>query len=149
MKPKRQRMLLLVVAGITFSGAVALSLSALGSRKQYFLAPADIVTQHPAADTAFRLGGLVAPGSVSHAADGVTLLFIVTDFKAQQRVRFRGITPDLFREGSGVIAEGRLDHSGIFVADTVLAKHDENYMPPEVAASLKKSGRWKPTGTKP
>ena len=146
MKPKRQRMMLMGVAALTLVGATALGLSALGQKKQYFFAPSDLSDHKVPPGEAFRLGGLVAVGSVKHLSDGVTINFTLTDLRKTLPVQFRGITPDLFREGSGVVAEGRLDASGMFIADTLLAKHDENYMPPEVAASLKKSGRWKPYG---
>ncbi len=146
MKPKRQRMMLMGVAALVLVASTALGLSALGSKKQYFMTPTDLATRHTLSGENFRLGGLVTVGSVKHLADGVTLTFQVTDLQNTLPVKFRGITPDLFREGTGVIAEGHMDRAGMFVANTVLAKHDENYMPPEVAASLKKSGRWKPYG---
>ncbi|MFP6743437.1 MAG: cytochrome c maturation protein CcmE, partial [Alphaproteobacteria bacterium] len=90
----------------------------------------------------FRLGGLVVEGSINHLGDGLSVEFVVTDLLATVPVVYRGPLPDLFREGQGVVAEGVLAPSGIFEADSVLAKHDENYMPPEVAEALKKSGQW-------
>jgi cytochrome c-type biogenesis protein CcmE len=149
MKPKRQRMILIAVALAMLGFAAVLASVALGTKKQYFRSPQELATQPIAAGTAFRLGGLVEVGSLKRAADGVTMDFMVTDFQRTQKVRYRGITPDLFREGQGVIAEGRLDTAGMFVADSLLAKHDENYMPPEVAEALKKSGQWKPYGNQP
>jgi cytochrome c-type biogenesis protein CcmE len=149
MTRKRQRMMLVGASLLMLGAAAALALTALGDKKQYFKAPADLAAAPMQKGTAFRLGGLVQVGSVVRNKDGVTLHFTVTDFKATQKVAYRGITPDLFREGQGVIAEGRLNGDGIFIADSMLAKHDENYMPPEVAKALKKSGQWKPYGTAP
>jgi cytochrome c-type biogenesis protein CcmE len=149
MTPKKQRMMLVGAAVLMLGGAATLAMVALGNKKQYFRSPHELKSQPIAAGTAFRLGGLVEVGSVKRGDDGVSLLFTVTDFQGTQSVRYRGITPDLFREGQGVIAQGRLDGTGVFVADSLLAKHDENYMPPEVAAALKKSGQWKPYGTAP
>jgi cytochrome c-type biogenesis protein CcmE len=149
MKPKRQRMILIAVALAMLGGAAVLASVALGSKTQYFRSPHELVAQPIEVGTAFRLGGLVEVGSLSRAADGVTMHFVVTDFQHSLKVRYRGITPDLFREGQGVIAEGRLGADGVFVADSLLAKHDENYMPPQVAQALKKSGKWKPYGNKP
>jgi cytochrome c-type biogenesis protein CcmE len=148
MKPKRQRMILTAVALAMLGGAAVLATIALGRKMQYFRSPHDLVTQPIATGEAFRLGGLVEVGSIKRAADGVTMTFMVTDFQSTLPVRYRGLTPDLFREGQGVIAEGRLETGGTFVADSLLAKHDENYMPPEVASALKKSGKWKPYGNK-
>jgi cytochrome c-type biogenesis protein CcmE len=149
MKPKRQRMILIAVALAMLGGAAVLASVALGSKKQYFRSPHELAAQPIETGTAFRLGGLVEVGSLKRAADGVTMHFVVTDFQRSLKVSYRGLTPDLFREGQGVIAEGRLDASGVFVADSLLAKHDENYMPPQVAQALKKSGKWKPYGTQP
>jgi cytochrome c-type biogenesis protein CcmE len=149
MKPKRQRMILIAVALAMLGGAAVLASVALGSKKQYFRSPHELAAQPIETGTAFRLGGLVEVGSLKRAADGVTMHFVVTDFQRSLKVRYRGITPDLFREGQGVIAEGRLNTDGVFVADSLLAKHDENYMPPEVAQALKKSGKWKPYGAQP
>jgi cytochrome c-type biogenesis protein CcmE len=149
MTPKRQRMMLVGAALVALSAAAALAVVALGSKKQYFRSPHELAAQPIPVGTAFRLGGLVQTGTVKRDADGVTLHFQVTDFQNSLAVRYRGLTPDLFREGQGVIAEGRLEAGGVFVADSLLAKHDENYMPPEVAAALKKSGQWKPYGTAP
>jgi cytochrome c-type biogenesis protein CcmE len=149
MKAKGHRMILMGVALLMLGGAAALAMVALGSKKQYFRSPQELGSAPIAAGTAFRLGGLVKVGSLARAADGVTMIFVVTDFQSTVPVRYRGLTPDLFREGQGVIAEGRLDRTGTFVADSLLAKHDENYMPPEVAKALKKSGQWKPYGSAP
>jgi cytochrome c-type biogenesis protein CcmE len=147
MKPKRQRMILVGASLLMLGGAAALALTAIGERKQYFRSPHQLAQSPVPAGQAFRLGGLVEVGSVKK--QGVELSFVVTDFQKNQAVQFRGITPDLFREGQGVIAEGKLNNDGVFVASSLLAKHDENYMPPEVAQALKKSGQWKPYGTAP
>lgn len=132
MKPKHQRLVLLVVALIALVGAGLLAAWALRSQAAYFYVPSDIVANPPEAGRAVRLGGMVEKGSLKTAADGVTVSFIVGDGKARVPVRFRGILPDLFVEGSGAVAEGRME-GGTFVADNLLAKHDENYVPREMA----------------
>lgn len=131
MKPKNQRLMLVVVAGAAALLAVFLAMWGLRSQASFFYTPADIVAGKAPEDQAARLGGMVEKGSVEHQRDGVTIRFVLTDGKAQTPVVFRGIVPDLFREGSGAVAEGRLER-GTFVADTILAKHDERYMPPEL-----------------
>lgn len=138
MKPKHQRLVLLGLALAALGGAAALGLSAIGDSATYFYAPSDVAAKAPAPGQAIRLGGLVAPGSVERLPDGLTMAFTVTDNAKTVPVRYTGIVPDLFREGQGVIAEGHFDGQGTFVASQVLAKHDENYMPPEVAGSLHK-----------
>ena len=140
MKRKHRRM---VIAGIALAGLAAgggLVLAALGDNLTYFRTPADLLTSSPAVGRTFRLGGLVEDGSVEVAPDGLTFRFRVVDGKHVVPVAFTGVLPDLFREGQGIIAEGALGADGTFVADTVLAKHDENYMPPELAEALEKSG---------
>ena len=141
---RKQRRLALVAGGLGLVGAaVALILTALSQNIVYFYAPAELA-QHPMAEgRRFRLGGLVEQGSVRREADNVAR-FRVTDLKAEVAVRYQGILPDLFREGQGVVAEGRLAPGGVFMADQVLAKHDERYMPREVAEALKRSGEWRP-----
>jgi len=138
LKPKHQRLVLLCAALIALGGASALALSTLGNKATYFYAPSDVFAKAPAPGEAIRLGGLVERGSVDKQADGLTIAFKVTDNARDVPVRYTGIVPDLFREGQGVITEGRFDDHGIFIADNVLAKHDEKYMPPEVAGSLHK-----------
>lgn len=138
MKPKHQRLVLLGLALTALGGAAALGLSAIGDSATYFYAPSDVAAKAPAPGQAIRLGGLVTPGSVERLPDGLTMAFTVTDNAKTVPVRYTGIVPDLFREGQGVIAEGHFDGQGTFVASQVLAKHDENYMPPEVAGSLHK-----------
>lgn len=131
MKPKTQRLMLLILAGIAVLAAVLLAMWGLKDRAAYFYTPADIAAGKAQPGRAIRLGGMVDKGSVRKDADGVTVRFIVTDGPARTPVQFRGILPDLFREGSGVVAEGRMT-GGTFVADNILAKHDERYMPPEL-----------------
>ena len=135
-KPKHQRLVLLTIALVVLLGAGLLAAWALRNQAAYFYVPADIVANPPEAGRAIRLGGMVEKGSIKTAPDGVTIDFIVEDGKAKVPVRFRGITPDLFIEGSGVVAEGRMV-SGRFVADNLLAKHDENYVPREMADMTK------------
>jgi cytochrome c-type biogenesis protein CcmE len=142
MKPKNQRLVLVIAAIVAVLAAVLLAMWGLRSRASYFYTPADIAAGKAHNGEAMRLGGMVERGSIRHLGDGVTIRFILTDGKAQTPVTFRGITPDLFREGSGAVAEGRLE-DGAFVADTILAKHDERYMPPQLGnlAAEHKSGK--------
>ena len=143
MTPKKRRRLAFAVARVVASaGAAALALFALKDNVLYFYSPSDVVAKHVAAGVAFRIGGLVAPHSVSHGASAA-VHFIVTDGKTSIPVAYRGVLPALFREGQGVVALGALDGGGTFTASEVLAKHDERYMPPEVVDALKRSGRWK------
>jgi cytochrome c-type biogenesis protein CcmE len=131
---------LVIVGGLAL--ATTLVLTALGDNVSYFHTPSEIKAGTIAAarlQRGFRLGGLVEAGSVTRSADGMTLIFSVTDLQNNVTVHYRGITPDLFREQQGVVAEGMLDSNGVFIASRVLAKHDEKYMPPEVAKSLKQS----------
>jgi cytochrome c-type biogenesis protein CcmE len=139
-KPKHQRLTLSLLALGTVVGAGTLAVSGLGEKAAYFYAPADIAKSRPAVGEAIRLGGMVADKSVLRDKDGVTITFAVTDGLAVTPVRFKGIVPDLFREKSGVVAEGAFDQSGIFVATNILAKHDERYMPPEIAGKMHKTG---------
>ena len=141
MKLKNQRLALLLLAILAVAGAVLLAMSALSEQAAYFYAPADVAREPPPAGRAVRIGGMVKPGSLRREADGVTIRFIVAD-ETEHRipVRFTGIAPDLFREGSGVVAEGRFQPDGLFVADEILAKHDETYRPPEPAGEKHKSG---------
>ena len=139
---RKRRRLIVVLAGMALlSGAVALVLTALNENLNYFYSPSDIAKapQGPS----IRLGGLVEEGSVGRQADGVTITFRITDRNNSIPVTYKGLLPDLFREGQGVITEGTLNPGGVFVAREVLAKHDETYMPREVADALKKSGQWK------
>lgn len=132
LKPKHQRLVLILVALAALIGAGLLAAWALRSQASYFYLPEQMVAQPPAPDRGVRLGGMVQQGSIRMLADGVTVAFIVGDGKATVPVRFTGIVPDLFVEGSGVVAEGTLGADGVFVADNLLAKHDENYVPREL-----------------
>ena len=142
MKPKNQRLVLVSAALIAVLVAVLLAMWGLRDRASYFFTPADVVAGKAHEGQAMRLGGMVEKGSVQRGADGVTIRFMMTDGKAQTPVVYRGIVPDLFREGSGAVAEGRLQRR-TFVADTILAKHDERYMPPELGnlAAEHKAGK--------
>ena len=134
MKAKNQRLVLLVLAIAAVLGAVLLAMSAMRDQAAFFYAPGDVARKGLPLDRAVRIGGMVKQGSIRHHADGVTIDFVVRDQTAATiRVRFTGITPELFRENSGVIAEGRFRPDGTFVASEILAKHDENYMPPELS----------------
>jgi cytochrome c-type biogenesis protein CcmE len=140
---RRQRRLLLIGAGAgVLTIAVALVLVALKDSIVFFNSPTDVVEKHVAPGTRIRLGGLVKPGSLARGAN-LAVRFAVTDGNREIAVAYAGALPDLFREGQGVVAEGRIDGAGVFEADTVLAKHDETYMPREVADALKKQGHWK------
>ena len=143
MKPKTQRLSLLVIAVVAVLGAAVLAMSGLRQQASYFYAPSDVAKDNLPIGRDVRLGGMVAKGSLKHARDGVTINFTVTDGMKTVPVRFRGIAPDLFREGSGVVAEGRFEADGLFVADNLLAKHDERYMPPQIAGSMHKTGEVK------
>ena len=131
MKPKNQRLVLVIAAAVAVLAAVLLAMWGLKDRAAYFYTPADIAAGRAAAGKAMRLGGMVETGSVQKQTDGVSIRFTVVDGDSRTPVTYRGIVPDLFREGSGVVAEGRLQR-GTFVADTILAKHDERYMPPQL-----------------
>lgn len=144
MKPKHQRLTLVGLAVAAVLGASGLALSALQGEAAFFYAPSDVAKAAPPVGRAVRLGGMVAPGSIQRQPDGVTIAFTVTDGAAQVPVRFSGIAPDLFKENSGVVAEGRFRSDGSFVADNLLAKHDERYMPPEVAGKMHKSETLEP-----
>ena len=133
MKPKHQRLVLVVLAAVAMLGSVLLAMWGLQDRAAYFVTPSDIATGKIRPDRAMRLGGMVVKGSLKRDPDGLTVRFIVSDTRAETPVLYRGITPNLFREGSGVVAEGRLDAQGLFIADNILAKHDERYMPPQMA----------------
>lgn len=141
MTRKGRRLVLIGLAGLVLAAAAGLVLNALNDTIVFFSAPTALVEKHPGPDTRLRLGGLVEAGSV--AREGSTVRFAVTDGANKIPVSFTGLLPDLFREGQGVITEGRLGADGVFMADSVLAKHDENYMPKEVADALKKQGTWK------
>jgi cytochrome c-type biogenesis protein CcmE len=139
-KRKHKRLTFVVIGLGLLAVAAALVLSAFEEAIVFFHSPTDVVENRPAGDRRLRVGGLVEDGSVERG-DGATVRFRITDMVNTIPVTFTGVLPDLFREGQGVVAEGHL-RGNVFVADQVLAKHDENYMPPEVADALKKSGQW-------
>ena len=141
MSPKRKRLGLLVGSLAALGVAVALVLNALNDSLVFFYSPSQVAEKHVAPERRFRLGGLVEAGSVRKS--GQEVRFTVTDTHKAVPVVYRGLLPDLFREGQGVVAEGALGPDGVFVAREVLAKHDENYMPPEVAKAIKDAGQWK------
>jgi len=132
LKPKHQRLVLLAIALVVLIAAALLAIWALRNQASYFYVPSEIVADPPAPDRGVRLGGMVEAGSLKTEADGVTIAFVVQDGKARVPVRFSGIVPSLFVEGSGVVAEGTMGTDGTFVADNLLAKHDENYVPREM-----------------
>jgi cytochrome c-type biogenesis protein CcmE len=142
MKRKTLRLYLLAASLCLLGVAVGLALYAFQSRIVYFFSPTDIAADRPATGRTVRMGGLVEAGSVERSGDGSTIHFKVTDLQNTVDVAFRGVLPDLFREGQGVVVEGTYGSDGNFTASEVLAKHDEKYMPPEVANALKESGRW-------
>lgn len=131
-KPKHQRLVLIFIALGVLLAAALLAIWALRNQASYFYVPSDMVAKPPSPDRAVRLGGMVEKGSIETEADGVTIRFVVGDGKASVPVRFKGIVPSLFVEESGVVAEGRLTADGTFIADNLLAKHDENYVPREL-----------------
>jgi cytochrome c-type biogenesis protein CcmE len=137
---KQRRLYFLVLAMLALGAATALVLTAMNDTLVYFYSPSDIQAKHVGPDRRLRIGGLVEKGSV--VKHGEVVRFNVTDLAATLPVTFTGVLPDLFREGQGVVAEGRMDVQGTFHASEVLAKHDEKYMPKEVADALKKSGHW-------
>ncbi len=140
---RKQRRLVLIGSGISVLAlAAGLVLSALKDSIVFFNSPTDVIEKRIEAGTRIRLGGLVKPGTLARG-EALTIRFELTDGKSAIPVAYQGILPDLFREGQGVIAEGALDGAGLFKAQTVLAKHDETYMPKEVADALKKQGHWK------
>lgn len=141
MKPKQQRLILAGFSLAAIVGAGVLALSALQSKAAYFYSPSDVQRERVEVGKAFRLGGMVAANSIQRGSDGVTVRFVVEDETDRLPVTFKGITPDLFKEKSGVIAEGSLTKSGEFEATNLLAKHDEKYMPPELSGNKHKTGK--------
>ncbi len=132
LKPKHQRLVLVVIALAALVAATLLAAWGLRNQASYFYVPSDIAAHPPEPGRAVRLGGMVERGSIKNGPDGVTIDFIVGDGKARVPVRFRGIVPSLFVEGSGVVADGAMEPGGTFRADTLLAKHDEKYVPREL-----------------
>jgi cytochrome c-type biogenesis protein CcmE len=145
MMRKRRRLITLLAALLALGTATALVLAAFNDNLVFFYSPSDLAEKAVGPERRIRIGGLVENDSVVKQVDGHAVAFRVTDGKSELRVVYDGILPDLFREGQGVVAEGKL-RDGVFIASSVLAKHDEKYMPPEVADALKKSGRWQEGG---
>lgn len=139
MTPRRKRLLLVGLVVLGVSAAVGLALTAFQRNLLYFFTPTQVAAGEAPSNYPFRIGGLVKQGSVHHEDDGLTVRFVVTDGRDSVPVVYKGVLPDLFREGQGVVARGRLDGAGGFRAQEVLAKHDEKYMPPEVADALAKN----------
>ena len=144
MKRKHKRLTFVLIALLLLSSAAALILTAFEDNIVFFYSPTELKDKNPNPNQRLRIGGLVKMGSIKRPA-GSSITFSITDTAKTVQVRYKGILPDLFREGQGIVAEGRWTGQ-IFQADEVLAKHDENYMPPEVADAIKKSGNWKPDG---
>ena len=138
MKPRQQRMLAVGLAAVGVAIAATLSLQAFQENMMFFVDITEVVEGNAPAERNFRVGGLVVDGSVERKPGDIEVKFTLTDTASNLDVLYAGVLPDLFREGQGIVAHGRMNDSGQFVADTVLAKHDENYMPPEVAESLAK-----------
>ncbi|WAR43070.1 cytochrome c maturation protein CcmE [Methylomonas rapida] len=136
---RKQRLILIVLMLIGIGLAATFALKAFNENLMYFFSTTDVVEGKAPKDTLFRLGGMVVKGSVERPGADMLVRFKLSDFSKEVTVEYSGILPDLFREGQGIVAKGRLDQRGVFVAEEVLAKHDENYMPPEVAGSLKKA----------
>ncbi len=139
MKPRHKRALAIVAGVATLGVATALVLNAFQSNLVFFFSPTQVASKEAPRDRAFRVGGLVETGSVQRDPNGLTVRFVVTDTAQTVPVRYTGMLPDLFQEGKGVVAQGKLGPDGVFVAEQVLAKHDENYMPPEAAEALAKA----------
>jgi cytochrome c-type biogenesis protein CcmE len=148
MTPRRRRMMLVGLIVLGVGAAAAFALTAFQDNLLYFYSPSDVVAGKAPADRVFRVGGMVPEGSFTRPAGSLEAHFELTDFAHNVKVSYTGVLPDLFREGQGVIARGRMTDQGVFVAEEVLAKHDENYMPPEVADSLKKQHQ-KPANPQP
>lgn len=138
---KKRRLAFAAALLLAGAGVAAVIVYGLGQNTMYFRSPSDVAAKMVSEGVAFRLGGLVEQGSVKHGA-GAEVSFRVTDGKSSIAADFNGVLPALFREGQGVVATGAMNAAGIFIADEVLAKHDEKYMPPEVVDALKRSGRW-------
>ncbi|MHC6226602.1 cytochrome c maturation protein CcmE [Pseudomonas sp. X10] len=142
MNPQRKKRLFLILGLLAGVGvAVALALSALQQNINLFYTPTQIASGEAPLDTRIRAGGMVEKGSLQRSSDSLDVRFVVTDFNKSVPITYRGILPDLFREGQGIVALGKLNADGVVVADEVLAKHDEKYMPPEVTKALKESGQ--------
>ncbi|MEI6302048.1 MAG: cytochrome c maturation protein CcmE [Betaproteobacteria bacterium] len=141
MKPRHKRFILVAAGVAALAGAAGLVLSAFQQNLVFFFTPTQVAANEAPTGRSFRVGGLVEMGSVKRKPDGVTVQFVVTDTVKTVAVEYRGPLPDLFREGKGVVTQGKLGPDGLFRADEVLAKHDENYMPPEAKHALDQAGK--------
>ncbi|MBT9490605.1 MAG: cytochrome c maturation protein CcmE [Rubrivivax sp.] len=139
MKPRHKRAMAILAGVATLGVATALVLNAFQSNLVFFFSPTQVASKEAPRDRAFRVGGLVEAGSLQRDPNGLTVRFVVTDTAKTVPVSYTGMLPDLFQEGKGVVAQGKLGPDGVFVAEQVLAKHDENYMPPEAADALAKA----------
>ncbi len=149
MKPRHQKLLAIALSLAGLGVAVALVLNAFQNNLVFFFSPSQVMRGEAPVDRTFRIGGMVEEGSVKREADGLTVRFVVTDTAHTVPVVYKGVLPDLFKEGKGVVAEGRLGPDGLFTATQVLAKHDENYMPPEAAHALEQAQKAQQTLVKP
>lgn len=147
MKARKKRAMFILLGVLAVGAAAALVLTALQSNINLFFSPTQVVAKEHPLDRTFRLGGLVEPGSIQREDDGLTVYFYVTDNAESVKVTYTGILPDLFREGEGVVAQGKMGNDGLFRAEEVLAKHDETYMPPEVAEALEEAEKAKAAET--
>jgi cytochrome c-type biogenesis protein CcmE len=139
MKPRSKRALAIGFGLAALAVASALVLNAFNSNLVFFFSPSQVLADEAPRERSFRIGGLVEEGSLQRDGQGLTIRFVVTDLAQKVPVTYTGLLPDLFKEGKGVVAQGKLGADGVFRAEQVLAKHDENYMPPEAAAALKKA----------
>ncbi len=149
MKPRHQKLLAIALSLAGLGVAVALVLNAFQNNLVFFFSPSQVMRGEAPVDRTFRIGGMVEEGSVKREADGLTVRFVVTDTAHTVPVVYKGVLPDLFKEGKGVVAEGRLGPDGLFTATQVLAKHDENYMPPEAAHAIEQAQKAQQTLVKP
>ena len=148
MKPRHRKLALIALVVAALGVAVALVLNAFNSNLVFFFSPSQVANGEAPTSRAFRIGGLVEQGSLKRQADGLTASFVVTDTAKSIPVSYTGILPDLFKEGKGVVAEGKIGSDGVFTATQVLAKHDENYMPPEAASALEQAAKAQKTVVK-
>ena len=148
MKPRHKKLTIIIASVAALGLSATLVLDAFQSNLVFFFSPTQVAANEAPQGKSFRIGGLVEEGSVKRQSDGVTVSFVVTDTAKVIPVLYTGILPDLFKEGKGVVAQGKLSADGVFRADEVLAKHDENYMPPEVASTLKDAGVKEHNGNK-
>lgn len=149
MKPRHKKLLAIALSVTGLGVAVALILNAFQNNLVFFFSPSQVMRGEAPVDRTFRIGGMVEEGSVKREADGLTVRFVVTDTAHTMPVVYKGVLPDLFKEGKGVVAEGKLGPDGLFTATQVLAKHDENYMPPEAAHAIEQAQKAQQTVVRP